>query len=242
MSHQRFIVASDIHGDQQHGPANEVLFKFIDLWKPQIRICAGDLWDLRPLRGKASDDEKRESLREDFTAGVKWFNRFKPHHFIRGNHDERLWELAERDDGVRSDYAQELIGRVDAMLAHHKCSVLPYHKRDGVLRIGSLKVLHGFAAGVYASRATALIYGSCLFGHVHTIDEHAIPGLERRVARSIGCLCRLDLEYADRMPTTLRHAHGFAYGVLDSRTGRYHVWQAESVDGKWLLPSDLVTL
>lgn len=239
---KKFIVASDVHGDQQDEKANAVLFEFMARWKPDIRILAGDLWDFRPLRSKATDDEKRESMRDDFTAGEYWFNQFRPHYFLRGNHDERLWELAERDDGVRSDYAAELIAKVGTMTRRHKCQMLPYHKRDGVLRIGSLKVLHGFSCGVYASRQTALIYGSCLFGHVHTIDEHAIPGLERRVARSIGCLCALDMDYNTRQPASLRHAHGFAYGVLDERTGHYHCWQAESVEGKWHLPSDISSL
>lgn len=242
MSFKRFIVASDVHGDQQDPSANSTLFNFMKMWKPHIRIMAGDLWDFRPLRGKASEDEKRESMREDFEAGERWFKQFKPQYFLRGNHDQRLWDLAEHGDGVRADYAGDLIERVETSLGLLDCKMLPYHKREGVLRIGSLKVIHGFSCGVYASRQTALIYGSCLFGHVHTIDEHAIPGLERRVARSIGCLCKLDLEYADRMPTTLRHAHGFAYGVIDEVKGHYHVWQAESVEGVWMLPSDIVEM
>lgn len=239
---KKFLVATDPHGDQQDKSAVDALFKFIDIFKPDLRICAGDLWDFRPLRGKASDDEKRESMREDFTAGETFFNRLKPHYFLRGNHDERLWELAERDEGVRSDYALDLISQVHRMVLRHKCKMLPYHKRDGVLRLGSLKILHGFSAGVNAARQTALIYGSCLFGHVHTIDQHAIPGLERRVARSIGCLCKLDMDYNAKTPSSLRHAHGWAYGVLCDKTGRYFVNQAESIDGKWILPSNFIQL
>lgn len=242
MSYKKFIVASDVHGDQQDAKANAALFKFIKVWNPDIRIMAGDLWDFRPLRGKASDDEKRESMREDFESGMDWVNKFKPNYFLRGNHDERLWELASHGDGVRSDYAQQVIGDVEKELRGLRCSMLPYHKRDGLLRIGSLKVIHGFSCGVYATRQTALIYGSCLMGHVHTIDEHAIAGIERRVARAIGCLCRLDMDYNARMPMTLRHAHGFAYGVVNEKSGEYHVWQAEEINGKWVLPSDIVTI
>ena len=242
MSLVRFQIGSDIHGDMQDPGAVEAFFKFADIWKPKIRICAGDLWDFRPLRKGASDDEKRESVREDLNAGKRWFNRFKPTHFLRGNHDERLWELAERGNGVMADYAQEGIGEINAMVEHHKCQMLPYHKRNGVLRLGHLKVLHGFASGIYAARQHALIYGSCLFGHVHSIDEHAIPGLERRVARCIGALCRLDMEYNARHMNTLKQAHGFCYGVLNDKTGNYLVMQAEEIDGEWILPSELKKL
>lgn len=245
---KRFIVAGDVHGDMSDDKANAAFFKFCAQWRPEIRICAGDLWDFRPLRGKASEDEKRESMQADFDAGVEWFNKFRPQYFLRGNHDERLWECAE-SGSPRADLAQILIhgGRlagvsVEGLMRRHKCTMLPYHKRDGVLRLGSLKVIHGFNSGVYATRQHALIYGSVLHGHTHTIDEHAIPGIERRVARSIGCLCRLDMDYNARQPQSLRHAHGWAYGLINERTGAYHVWQAEEIDGKWLLPSDIVEL
>lgn len=239
---KKFLCAADVHGDMQDESANRVLFEFVKMWKPDIRVMAGDLFDFRPLRKGASEDERYQSLRDDLKAGKDWFNRFKPNYFLRGNHDERLWDLRDNGKGVAADYAADGVAEIEAMVRAHRCKMLPYHKRDGVLRLGSLKILHGFHCGVNAARQTALIYGSSLFGHVHTIDEHSIPGLERRVARSIGALCRLDMEYNSRQPNSLRHAHGFAYGVLNERTGHYHVWQGECVEGKWLLPSDIVEL
>lgn len=239
---KRFVAAFDVHGDQQDQRTCSAFLKFCKLWQPDVRVFGGDLWDFRPLRRKASDEEKRESMRADFDAGMKWLKSFAPHYFIRGNHDERLWELAESDNGILSDHARCGVEKIETELKAMHCRMLPYHKRAGVLRIGHLKILHGFHAGVFATRQTALIYGSALFGHVHTIDEHAIPGLERRVARSCGCLCSLDMEYAARTPSTLRQAHGWAYGVIHKTTGNYHVWQAEEVSGKFIVPTDTATL
>lgn len=237
----RFMAGFDVHGDQQSKPACEVFFKFMKDWKPEIRVMGGDLFDFRPLRRKASEDEKRESMREDFEAGMEWFNRFKPNHYLRGNHCERLWELAQADRGVESDYAYQGVREIETVAERLKCKVYPYHKAKGVARIGThLKAIHGFASGVYAARQTALVYGSVLFGHVHCVDEHSIPGLERRVARCCGCLCELDMDYAARTPSTMRQANGFAYGVINKKTGLYHVWTAESIDGHWLIPSDVV--
>lgn len=238
---EKFVACFDVHGDQQDPKAVEPFLKFVDLWKPKIRIFGGDLWDFRPLRRKASDDERRESMRKDFEAGIKFLTRYQPHYFIRGNHDERLWELAERDDGARSDYAITGITEIHAALSKLKCKMLPYHKR-AVLRIGHLKVLHGFFCGIYAARQHALTYGSCLFGHVHDITEHSIPGLERRVARCCGALCNLDMDYAARSPNTLRQAHGWAYGVINTKTGAYHVWQAERIHGHFMIPTDMIEL
>lgn len=239
---KKFIVAFDVHGDMQDKRSVEVFHKFSAIWKPDIRIMGGDLFDFRPLRRKADAEERRESLVKDFESGMEFLKEFGPHYFIRGNHDERLWELAAMRKGIESDYALQGIGEITDELQALKCRMLPYHKRDGVLRLGHLKILHGFHSGIYASRQTALIYGSCLFGHIHTIDEHAIPGLERRVARACGCLCKLDFDYNARQTLTLRQAHGFAYGIINERTGDYRVWQAEEISGTWILPTDTLTL
>lgn len=238
----RFLVCSDNHGDRIDKEAEAKFFAFDAIWKPQVRIHLGDLMDLRPLRRNASADERHESMRADIDAGQAFLKRWKPNYWLRGNHCERLWELAEKGKGVEADYAQQGIAEFEALCSRTKTKILPYHKRDGVLRIGHLKCIHGFHSGVYAARQSALIYGSVLMGHVHSIDEHSIPGLERRVARIIGCLCSLDMDYAARMPTTLRHAHGWAYGVVDEKTGNYQVWQAEKIADRWLLASEFVSL
>jgi hypothetical protein len=242
MSWTRFLAVFDNHGDKANKSAVEKALKFSGTWKPQIRIHGGDNWNFVPLRRKATEDERHQSLKEDFEAGMHFLDRYKPTHFLRGNHDERLWELAERGQGIEADYALKGIAEIEAELKAIKCAMLPYHKRLGLLRLGHLKILHGFACGVYAARQTALVYGSTLFGHIHAIDEHAIPGLDRRVSRACGCLCELDMDYNARQPNTLRQAHGFAYGVVDMKAGNYHVWVAEEVGGKWVLPSDVVEL
>lgn len=239
---RRFVCGFDLHGDKQDVKTSTAFLKFCDEWKPDLKIFGGDLWDFRPLRKKASDDEKRESMEKDFDAGMDFLKKFSPSYFVSGNHDFRLWDLAEKQDGVRSDYAKKGVAEIEDELKKMKCRLLPYHKRDGVLRIGHLKVLHGFFFGVYAARQHALTYGSCLFGHVHDITEHSIPGLERRVARCCGALCSLDLEYAARSPNTLRQANGWAYGVINSKTGTYHAWQAERIAGHFIIPTDMVEL
>lgn len=73
---ERFVVASDIHGDEQNVDACNALFRFINWWKPPIRICAGDVFDFRPLRKGASGDEREQSMAADYAAGRGWMDRF----------------------------------------------------------------------------------------------------------------------------------------------------------------------
>lgn len=233
----KFVFATDVHGDMQSKSAVKTLLEFCGDFKPDVKVFGGDLWDFRALRKGASEDEKRESMSKDYNAGLEFIKRFKPKYFLRGNHDERLWELAESDRGVISDYAMSCVVEIGDVLKKMDCKMLPYHKRDGVLRLGSLKLLHGFFCGVNSARQHALVYGSCLFGHVHNVDQHSIAGLERRTARAIGALCSLDMSYAARTPSTLRQSNGFAFGVISKKTGRYFVSQAERIDGKWMIPT-----
>jgi hypothetical protein len=239
---KKFLLGTDIHGDKQDPGANRVFFEFEKLWKPEIRICGGDLWDFRPLRKKASREEQAEDMKPDFAAGMKWFEKFRPTHYLRGNHCERLWELLDSNLGLERGFAEDGVKEITGLVRKMGCKMLPYHKRDGVLQIGHLKVLHGFFTGAHAAKETATVYGSCLFGHAHAIESHPVPGLERRMARQVGCLCKLDMPYNARHVRTLRHAHGFAYGVVNKDSGAYHVFQAEEVNGVWALPSDIVTL
>ena len=145
-SARRFVIASDPHGDEQDDETRKALFGFIKDFRPDIRIHGGDAFDFRNLRKGASDDEKAHSLEDDWTAGADWMREFfdggKQNHFLRGNHDERLWKFADSATGLLRDYANDGIKRVTAIVKQSKAKMLPYDSRLGVLRIGSLKVVH----------------------------------------------------------------------------------------------------
>lgn len=232
---RKFIVASDNHGSHYDPRACAAMFDFLKAWKPDIRIHAGDCFDLTALRRGASDEDKRTPLADDIATGCDFLRRFKPTHFLRGNHDERLWDLLDIDDAKLSEYAVKLIDEIKDAIGDAK--MLPYCKRRGVLRIGHLKVIHGYHSGITAARMAAQVYGSVLMGHIHAIDQFSIPGLERRIGRAIGALCTLDMTYNRAQAATLRQQHGFAYGFIFPN-GNYQVFQAESIGGTWHMPTE----
>jgi hypothetical protein len=127
-----------------------------------------------------------------------------------------------------------ILEEVDAFCKKNRTVHLPYDKRKGILHLGKLKALHGFYSGINAPQMTARAFGSCVFGHSHRFSTTSVPGAHsgnRAVARGIGALCHLDMEYNSRQVDTLAQAQGWAYGVMDSR-GRYWLANAEVVDGK----------
>ena len=60
---------------------------------------------------------------------------------------------------------------VERTVKQANAQMLPYDSRHGVLRLGHLKVIHGFFAGMGAARRHSIAYGNCLFGHTHATDR-----------------------------------------------------------------------
>lgn len=246
MNHRRFVVASDSHGDQVDPETERALFAFIADFKPQVRIMAGDAWDFRNLRRGASDDEKAHSLEDDWQAGSEFLRRFfdggKENHFLRGNHDERLWSFADSATGLLRDYAHDGIARVNALMAKSRAKMLPYDSRLGVLKLGALKVIHGYAAGIGAARKHAIVYRNCLFGHTHNCDVAGAESDEGvSEARGIGACCKLDMPYNAHQTGKLRHQNAFCYGLLFD-DGTYQLNQAKKIKGRFYAASDFRSL
>ena len=238
MSIKRFMVLGDIHGDMQCPRTLEVAFKFMADWKPHIRVCTGDVFDCRPLRGKASDDERRESLAEDWGMGMRFLGDYRPHALLLGNHDVRLYHQRDRSsNGVIRDSCAQAIVDLENKCGRLKCQILPYDARHGVYHLGGFRVVHGFFHGKFCAARHAETYGRCIFGHDHAISEFRNTAIDDRHARGIGCCCRLGLGYDDATPGKLRHENGFAYGWINDKTGSCDAYQARSVGGKWFMPT-----
>lgn len=237
MKSRKFVIAPDIHGCEQDPNAVDAFNRFVSDFNPDVRIIAGDLWDFAAIRNGASPDERAQSMAEDYEMGAAFAKRFfrsgKDNHFLLGNHDVRVWDTANSlTDGPKRDLALRMAQDIRKLMGGLKARIYPYDARHGVLRLGHLTVIHGYHTGVNACAAHARIYGNVVFGHIHSIESFQTPGLEQKEARSIGCLCKLDLDYASRKTGKLKWAHGWAYGLLHD-DGTYTIHQARDIGGKF---------
>jgi hypothetical protein len=234
MGMESFSSASDLHGDRQDAGAVKAFKAFVADYKPKVRVFTGDIWDFRAIREGASKDEKRHSMRADFYAGMKFLEWYRPHVITLGNHDQRLWDLVSKEgiekSGPLTDLAAELIEKFDKLTTKLGTEVLPYDKRRGVWRHNGLKFAHGFDG--MSPDNMAAIYGNIIYGHGHAIEMAPAPTDEgHRVARMVGCLCRLDMSYNRAQTKTLRQQHGWAYGAFLQR-GVNEVFQASVQHGQ----------
>jgi predicted phosphodiesterase len=237
---ERFVVISDTHGDNLDPAAFAAAKSFIDEFRPVHRIHAGDVFDLRWLRAKASDEEKQGSIVADLQAGYDLLAWFKPTVVLWGNHDARLVRAMEDTTGAVRKLAMDIINEVSDSLPAG-CVTYPYDKRKGVHQLADWRIIHGYSHGENALRLAAGAYGNVMMGHVHRSERVKVNGIEDRVALGLGCLCKLDLAYNAASLNTLKQSHGFAYGFIVD--GRAVVFQAAPTDrGVWILPTEFRTM
>ena len=243
---ERFIAVADSHGDMIDPETEQAVHAFIRDFKPTTRIHLGDAFDFRCLRRGASDDEKASSLAEDWEMGSDFLRKFysggRANIFLEGNHDRRLHNLVDTTGAALREFARDGVKRIEQLLKRCRVSQhLPYDSRNGVLRLGNLKAVHGYAAGVGAASKMARAYGNVIFGHVHTIEVAAVDSDEGpKEARCIGCLCKTDMPYNAHMLGKLRHSNGFAYGYL-LENGDYQMFQARKINGRFYAATDIRT-
>lgn len=233
MKSKKFAIAGDNHGDMIDPAMDALFFDWMKDYKPEVCIHAGDVFDFRPLRNGASPEEKQESMKADFDAGMSFLRRFfagsSERHLLLGNHDWRLWELRHSSNGALRDLAEQQVKAIEKELRGLRVKYYPYDSRHGVLRIGHLQVIHGFKAGVGAAAAHARIYRNVIFGHTHCQSVTPVESLDGpMLAMGTGCLCQIDMPYNARQTNKLRHQQGWVYGLLHD-DGTYNAYQAKRI-------------
>jgi len=240
LKHRKFIASFDLHGDMADKEAVSKLYEFTKFFKPDIKIFGGDLFDFRSLRKKAGNAEKAESLADDVAIGTEFLKDWRPNIWLRGNHCERLWDLADNnaEDGLKRDAAQKGVQDLEELCKRQGTILYPYDKRKGVHKEGRLLFIHGYAHGAYALRKTLQGYGeNVIMGHCHTIQQATIEGLTPKQGWIAGCLCRLDYEYNRAVISSLAQENGFVYGLL-LNNGGFIVHQARKMSGEWIVSTD----
>jgi predicted phosphodiesterase len=224
----KFVIGTDNHGNQQDNEAVEAFFDFIEGYKPKEVCHLGDAFEMAALRKGASDEERRESLKEDWDMGSEFLDRLRPSKFVGGNHDfARLQDWAH-GRGPASDLASLWLKELEKKLDSMGTEWCPYGKRH-FLRLGQTGVCltHGVAVGRQAAEKHAQIF-SCLgpvfFGHVHSHQFAQLPSIERRFGVACGALCKIDRPYNNTHAATLAHEVGWVYGEYCDKLSEV-IWQ-----------------
>ncbi len=242
---KKFIFASDLHGDVQDHDTVQALYEFVDIFKPDVKVFGGDLFDFRNIRRGAGAAEKQDSMIADVDCGMEFLEKFKPNVLLLGNHDKRLWDTAEHHShGIVQDSAQQGVKSITQKCKKLKCKMIPYDASIGYYDLGKVRFIHGFHAGVYATKKHAEIYsppgGIVLHGHTHAIQYNTTPKVNGGAGMAVGCLANTDMSYNKHMTGRMMHENGFAYGYIDGN--EWNVYQAKKGKKKWLVANELIEI
>lgn len=240
---KKFIFASDLHGDVQDTDTVNALLEFTEIYKPDVKIFGGDLFDFRNIRRGAGPAEKQDSMAADVEAGLEFLQKFKPNVLLLGNHDKRLWDTAEyHTHGIVQDAAKMGVKDITSRCRSIKCKVIPYDASIGYYDLGMARFIHGYHAGIYATKKHAEIYsppgGIVLHGHTHAIQYHTIPKARGGAGMSVGCLAQTDMGYNKHMTGRIMHENGFGYGYVDGK--EWNVFQAKKGAKRWQVIKELI--
>jgi predicted phosphodiesterase len=207
------------HGSDIDPKAREAVLTFIDRWKPQSRIHLGDALDMSCLRAGARRDpdepDRAASLMDDLLAGLSFLHEIRPTTYFHGNHEARAAALMHSGNAVVAYAAGQVMAKIETDLARYKTEIIPYKGilRESVRYFGGTAFMHGALYNVSAARDTAETVGShVVFGHTHRIAVEAARSYADAIGYNIGCLTRLDMEYAAGRRATLGWRHGFCFG------------------------------
>jgi predicted phosphodiesterase len=240
----KFVACGDIHGNEQCPKSVKALLAFCRDFKPDLVVCIGDLWDFKAIRKGAGDEEQASSLQEDWDCGEEFIREFfafgEERIFLRGNHDERLWDLAKNtSSGICRDYANSGIENVETIMKETRGTMLPYDSIHGVYTCGSLSFVHGYGHAMHGAKQHSDAYGNVLFGHTHAIDYFRSVSHDLREAWNIGCLSELGPTYNRSQMRRLRWQNGWAFGMIHLGEKSHDVFQAKRRNGKFTIPTTI---
>jgi len=216
---KRWAAVSCSHGSDIDPRARDAALKFFASYKPHERLHLGDAIDLACLRAGARRDpdepDRAQSLMDDLLSGLSFLHELRPTKFFYGNHEARAVALMHSGNQIVAYAAGQVMQHINDELGKYKTEIIPYRGmlRASVRHLGGTAFLHGALFNASAARDTCETIGvHSVFGHTHRVAVESGRVHADAIGYNIGCLARLDMEYAAGRRQTLAWRHALAYG------------------------------
>jgi len=241
MAWEKSIFMADSHGDLVCRKTLKKFYEFMDDWKPKHRVHLGDVWDFRALRMGASNEDRADSIKVDYQAGIQLLEEYKPSMLTLGNHCDRLWRIAaEHSNRTLADLAACKVEETEEFFRKQRIQWTPWNVRK-TLKIGNLSIFHGFKTGLNHAKAHFAMYGSSIYGHCHTPTDYVASHIDGGSSHSVATMADIDkMTYADHHGAKLGWRKGWAYGLHNTKTGAFRIYHATEEDGQIVSPHGIL--
>jgi len=231
------------HGMLVCPKAVKVAQRFMADWKPKHRVHLGDAFDFAALRRGASPEERAEKMKYDYQCGIQLLEWYKPQILTLGNHDYRIWRAAhETSNAVQAELLESFCMEVEDTFRKMGIKWTEYGVANyAQLPMGGVKLLHGYMSTMNPAKSHYERYGDCILAHVHKPDYHEARHIDGGKAYTVGTLADISrMTYADSYTAKLGWRQSFLYGLHNTKTGKWHAWQAVNDNGDWISPHGIL--
>lgn len=237
----KWVAAGDNHGDLVNPEAVTKLLRFCEDFKPKYKVHLGDGIDARPFRHGATISEQESGISRDLADHWAFMDVFKPRVYTMGNHCYRLWREARssRESPVTA-LCGKLVEEIEAEFKRRKCELVPYWHREGKPDYwqapeGGPFFCHGRTHPKNLAQSCYNLWEHpTVTGHGHRADLY-----QGRNGISVATPGLLDLSkatYSETKPNVWTHSNGWAFGIINSKTGKGESWLVKKTDGVYLSP------
>jgi len=211
---KRLMAVGCTHGVYACAEAQRNVLAFRESYKPHAVIDLGDVWDWAAFRsGAKGTKDEAANIAMDCHAGAEWLRRYRPTHRTNGNHDDRIYKLADHPSAIIAHAASAVGEAVRQVDEKNKTLVRPYHQKNGWWQFGDCKFGHGWMYNEMATRDHAETFGKCVHAHTHTPCTAVGRTFPQAQAWSVGLMADPErLTYAHVRRAWLRWAHGMVFG------------------------------
>lgn len=214
------------------------MLQFRDKWKPQSVVHLGDFLDTAAFRAgaKGTSDESR-AINPDFNAGLDFIKKLRPTVVLNGNHEARLWRLAEHHNAIVKECAGGLIERIRTRMALSKAHYVEDWSIRSFVTLGNYKLMHGYMYGENACRDHAEAHGNIIFAHTHRAGMAKGRRDDSPTGYCVGTLSNIpNMDYASARRSTLSWAGGFVWGEYCEERAVFWLHEQPQNQTEWRLP------
>lgn len=229
-----------------HGPLIDPLarvgvLKFIDAWKPDVRIHLGDFSDMTAFRsGAKGTSDEGEPIGPDIDEGLRFLKEIRATHVFTGNHEDRLYRLRNHHNAVIAECAASVIERIQTRCALQKAELIETYSithPDSYRVFGGVKFFHGFMYSENACRDHAEAFGSCVFAHTHRAGVAKGRRTDSPAGYCVGTLTKIvNMDYAKSRRATMSWGQGCVWGEFCDDKAVLWLHEQPKQISDWRLP------
>lgn len=241
---KRILAVGCSHGVYADQHALDAVYRFIKAFKPHTVVHLGDFMDTGAFRRGASEKEAAEPVRPDIECGLHFLKAIKANIVCLGNHEHRLWRLAQSPSAIVAELSQIVVKEIETTCKKLHAKLVPYHILRGYYTLSDIIFAHGFFYNVMACRDMAeafcdLAHPKVVFAHTHTTGMAKGRNRCNGTGYNVGTLAEIpNLDYAMQRRQSMAWSGGFVWGEYSDKESMLWLHQnGQNLERKpWRLP------